>query len=276
MSASDARGAAALDTILGAALALFAVAAALALANGTVRLGALASAAAETSVAGDRALARIAREVERAGLGVCPGGEPLCPDEAIELLEDDALGVRGDLDLDDVARSRRPESDLAGTFARVRTGNDEVTVYLLRGPGATRTTFEADLDGPDRVTLADGTVVARRDGVVGAIDAGPRDAAVGAGGTLYRVTFTDDVRHAGSGRFRVVEPLADGVTALRVTAYDAGGAVVAACGGLDGAAARAARAQVRRVGLALELVDERGRALRLARDIALPHAGARP
>ncbi len=266
------------EAIVGAALAFVALLAALAAAQGLTRLGAVAAARSAGALGAGWALDRLAREAARAGHGVCPGGEPSCPDEAVEFLGAAAIALRGDLDGDDPAASAWPEPWLRGD-GRARTGNDEVVVYLLRPPGRADgpLLFDADLDGPDRVTLPDGTLLARRDGAVASVDAGPASAGGETrGGTLYRVTFVHDARHAGSGRFRVAEPLLDDVTRFAVRAWDAAGAPVAACGGADDAAARACRAAVRRVEVRLEVRDEAGRTAGAVREVALalaPDAG---
>ncbi len=242
-----------LEALVGAVLALVAVAASLALVRGLQRLAVYSARDAERAAAAAWALDRAVREVERAGLGVCPGREPSCPDEAIELFDEGVLAVRGDLDRDDPSLALAPETALAGEFARVDTGNDEVVVFLRRSRGRARARFEADLDGSARVSVSPGIAVAPRDGAVEPIDAGPADGpGDGERGTLYRVTFVNDARYLGTSRFRVVEPLADDVLDFRVRAWDAGGRPIAACGGGDDPTSRTCRAAIRRI--ALELV----------------------
>lgn len=247
------------ETLVGLLLALGAMLMALTLARGCLVLA--------ESVAGDAtdaggalwALDRIAAEVGRAGLGVPPAGAAGSPDEGVELLEAGAVGVRGDLDGDDRALAHDPEDQLAGVFPIVTTGNDEVVVFYRRAGsrgGSERAVFEADLDSSDRIELADGSLLARRDGLVESIDAGPfarvEDERAG---TLYRVSFVHDARRAGSGRFRVTQPLLDRVRSFRVRAYDDSGAEVAPCGGGDGPSVRACRASVRRFVLELVMAD---------------------
>jgi len=267
-----ASGFGAVDVLVGTALGFVAVLSALTAARGILRAAEAATGAAEAAASGGWALDRLQRELERAGVGVCPGATPPCPDEALELLDDGAIGVRGDLDRDDPEAARDPELALAGVFAHVPTANDELAVYLRRSGGDSdrATSFDADLDGTDRVTLPDGTPVARRDGTVEAIACGgaaPARAAVA--GTLYRVTFVNDARHAGTSRFRVSEPLLDDVVDFRVEAFDAAGAAIAACGGSDTGAARACRASARRVLLTLVLAPPRARTLVLRREVRL-------
>lgn len=264
------------EALTGVLLALLAIAGALAAARGLQKLSAVAMAGAEQSVAASWALERIAREVSRAGLGVCPDRDPACPDEALEFIDAAALAVRGDLDGDDPAAALDPERLLTGRFPLVPTGNDEVVVYLMRpaGRGTARpVAFDADLDSSDRVTLPDGAQVARRDGVVESIDAGTAASAdtVG-GGVLYRVIFTSDARYAGTARFRVSEPLLDGVALFRVEGRDAAGIPVPPCGGRDDPGARACRAAVRRIVLDLAVADVTGRSRRAHREIQLPCA----
>lgn len=249
MCARD-RGMATPEALVGVLVALFAVLSALALARGLVQLGSRTAVDAEGALERAWALDRIVREVSRTGLGVCPAGP--CADEAIELTAAAALVVRGDLDGDDRERAADVEPWLSPSGAVVPTGNDEVTAYVLRGGTDSDLVFEADLDSVDRITLPDGTLLARRDGVVEPISCG--DASGSADvvrGTLYRVTFTLDARWAGTGRFRVVEPLAENVTRFAVEAFDAPGAALSPCGGADDAAARACRAAVRRVRITL-------------------------
>ncbi len=266
-----------MDTLAGVALGMLAILVALSFARGTLRLGSAVSLESERVLGARWALDRLAREAARAGYGVCPGGEPDCPDEEIEFIGPGAVFVRGDLDGDDPALARDPEADLAGHFAAVPTGNGEVVGYLLR-PGSGRTDrvlFDADLDSTDRTTRADGTTIARRDGAVESIDAGPAAGGDEAPrGTLYRVSFTDDARWFGTGRFRVSEPLVDNAVQFRVDAFDAAGAPVGGCGGADDAASRACRARVRRLAVPLVLADDRGRQTRLGREVDLGARGA--
>lgn len=272
------RGFATPEALAGVALGLLAILVVLAAARGTALLGRTAALAAERGLALRWAADRMAREIARAGHGVCPGREPLCPDEALEALTDGAIVVRGDLDGHDPARARDPERDLAGTFAAVPTANDEVVGYLLRpggGPRPPALTFDADLDSADRVLLADGTLLARRDGVVESVDCGPAaDGTATVPGTLYRVTFTHEASDFGSARFRVLEPLADGVRLFRIDAFDALGVARAACGGADDAAGRGCRAAVQRVRVTLEAQGDDGRVTRVVREVVLAGGGA--
>jgi hypothetical protein len=269
-ASDEQRGFATPEALVGVLLAFAVVLAALTLARGTQELSHAVRVRAERTAALLWALDQIARAVERAGIGVCPGGEPACPDETVELFTDGALGVRGDLDRDDPQAARDPEDDLEGDFPRVATGNDEVVVFLRRAGGQAAALFDADLDSTDRVTRADGSSLARRDGEVEPVDAGPYDLpGVGGPGTLYRVTFVDDARWAGTGRFRVVEPLADDVVDLSVAAFDAAGRAVAACGGADDTAARACRASIRRL-VVRASIGGAGGTVSLAREVALP------
>ncbi len=267
------RGFATPEALAGVLLALVAVVGALAAARGLLKLGAVAMAGAEQTLSATWALERMAHEIGRAGLGVRPGAAADCPDEALEYLDAGAIAVRGDLDGDDPTTAFIPERWLTGRFPLVPTGNDEVVVYLLRPSGreATRNvTFEADLDSDQWAYLPDGTPVARRDGIVERIDAGP--AANGEqirGGTLYRVTFTVDARYAGTSRFRVTEPLLDDVVLFRVEGRDDNDASLPACGGLDAADARACRAAARRIVLDLGVADFTGRVRRAHREIPL-------
>ncbi len=258
-------------TLAGALVGLLsgsiALLAALALARGFLRLESCLAGGAGARLGGAAALSRVAEEIARAGAGVPPGGV----DEAIELLEDWAIGVRGDRDGDLPARALDPERWLDPAGAVVPVANDEVVVFLRRnagGGGRHRARFRADLDSPDRVELPDGTLLARRDGLVDEIDAGPAAGDEDSSpGTLYRVTFVHDARRAGTGRFRVVEPLLDRVTGFRVTARDRRGRVVPPCGGEDTPSSRSCRARVARVRVELVVDDGRGGGTTLALEV---------
>jgi hypothetical protein len=258
------------EALVGVAVALSAIAASLVLVRGLQQLAVRAARDADRAASAQWALDRVARELARSGLGACPGREPGCPDEPVELLDSGWIGVRADLDRDDPALAADPEQALAGAFARTDTGNDEVVVYLRRGRGLARAAFDADLESSGRVTTAAGEVVAPRDGQPEGIDAGPADLpGEGGRGTLYRVTFVNDARHLRTARFRVVEPLVDDALDFAVRAWDARGAPVAPCGGRDDAAARACRAAVRRVALELTVGRAGGRQQTFRREVAL-------
>ncbi len=256
-----ARGFVAAEMIVGVGLALGVILGALSLARSTLILGNEVSERSEQSAAACWALDRMAGELARAGLGF--GRDPACPDEAVELLTETAIVFRADLDADEPGAREVPEALLTGHFPIVSTANDEVVAYLLRTGtrgGQERALFEADLDAPGRVRLADGTPVARRDGLVEEIDAGPLagptetgPSAGGRLGTLYRVTFVHDARRAGTGRFRVAQPLLDRVRAFRVRAVDEIGHTLSPCGGADTPGARRCRARIRRIVLELEI-----------------------
>lgn len=270
MSARAARAVSAgfttVEAVVGSALGLATVVAALSLATGIARVADRQLRHDDRVLAAEVALERIARDVAAAGRGV---DSVATPDEALELVADNALGVRADLDLDDPAQARAPEALLDPSGGFVATGNDEVCVWLRRTTrsGGRPVTFEADLDGTDRVPLPDGTPVARRDGVVETIDAGPAAAAADdRRGTLYRVHFVHDATRFGGGRFRVVVPVLSGVRAFRVRAFDAAGTPIGPCGGADSPAARSCRAAVR--GIEVELgVDVGGTLFVLRRRI---------
>jgi hypothetical protein len=271
------RGAGAVEAVVGAAVGLLVVLAGLGLLRGMARLADRVVAADEQAAAAAWALDRVAAEIARAGIGVAPADEPPCPDEAVELLDTGALVVRGDLDADAPAERDDPESYLAGHFAAVPTANDEVVGFLRRAGsrgGRRRALFEADLDGPDRVVLADATLVARRDGRVETIDAGPWAEPDGAAGTLYRVSFVHDARHAGTGRFRSVQPLVDQVLAFEITGLDSSGRPVGACGGSDDPASRSCRHSVVAIELALTFAARESRRT-LVRRVALAARGRR-
>ncbi len=264
------RGFTSIEALVGLAVALSAIATTLVLVRGLQQLAVRAARDADRAAAAQWALDRIAREVARAGLGSCPGREPGCPDEPVELLERGWIGVRGDLDRDDPALAAEPESSLAGAFARTDTGNDEVVVFLRRGRGLARPSFDADLESSGRATTAAGEEVAPRDGRVEPIDAGPADLpGEGGRGTLYRVTFVNDARRIGTGRFRVVEPLVDDALDFAVRAWDGRGVPLAPCGGRDDAAARACRGAVRRIALELTVGRAGGRQQTFRRELAL-------
>lgn len=252
---SGSGGFGAAESIVGLGLALGVILAALILARGVLVLGHGVSIKTGREVAAAWVLDRIGQEIVQAGVGV--GIVEGSPDEAIEYLTGGAVGVRGDLDGDDRLERERPEQWLTGHFPLVPTANDEVVLFLRRvgsRGGSERARFDADLDSDDRVTLTDGTLLARRDGVVEEIDAGPYAGAGDArAGTLYRVSFVHNARRAGSGRFRNVQPMLDKVTAFRVTAFDAENRALDPCGGADDAASRICRARVRRVAIEVRL-----------------------
>ena len=265
-----ARGFTSVEALVGVAVALSAIAASLVLVRGLQQFAVRAARDADRAAAAQWALDRIAREVARAGLGACPGREPGCPDEPLELLDGGWIGVRADLDRDDPVLAADPEQALAGTFARTDTGNDEVVVFLRRGRGLARAAFDADLESSERATTTAGQEVAPRDGRVESIDAGPADLpGEGGSGTLYRVTFVNDARHIGTVRFRVAEPLVDDALDFAVRSWDARGVPLGPCGGRDDAASRACRAAARRVALELTIGRAGGRQQTFRREIAL-------
>lgn len=264
---TPAAGFASVEALVGAALGLATVVAALSLAAGLARVAGRRVARDDGALAARWALDRIARDLAAAGRGVDTEGTP---DEPLELVEPWALAVRGDRDADDPAAALDPEARLDPAGGFVATGNDEVVAWLRRtAGGARRALFEADLDSGDRIDLPDGRKLARRDGAVETIDAGPSARTDDTrAGVLYRVHFVDDARRFGSGRFRVVEPVLSGVTAFRVTALDASGAAVPACGGRDDPPARACRSRVR--ALRLEIgIDAHGGTIRFERVLPL-------
>ncbi|MDQ7008282.1 MAG: hypothetical protein Q9Q40_13745 [Acidobacteriota bacterium] len=251
------RGFATAGSLVGVLLSLVAVLVVLTLCRGTLRLAADLGDAATGAAAAHWALDRMAAEISRAGAGLPPAGAESSPDEAVEFLSAGALGIRGDLDAGDPVLARDPEEHIAGIFPRTTTGNDEVVIFYRRTGsrgGRLRARFEADLDSSDRLTLADGSEVARRDGVVESIDAGPfAEPGDTRPGVLYRVTFVHDARRAGTGRFRSVQPLIDDVAFFAVTAFDGRGDALSSCGGADDAGSRACRGRVRRVRLEVRM-----------------------
>lgn len=266
-------GFAAPEALIGLAVSSLVIISALTLSAEMTRLGHRVADRAQKLGGARWALARMEREVRRAGLGVAHATIPENPDEGIELLTPGAFGVRGDLDRDDPVLAADPETDLAGLYPSVATANDEVVVFLRRdsqGGGEERAEFQADMDGSDRVTRSDGTLLARRDGNVEWIDAGPYAApGDGGSGTLYRVTFVDNATYFGSGRFRVVEPLADGITDFQVRGLDEQGAEVGPCGGGDDSAARNCRGAIRQIEILLEVQGGHGNRERIVRRWAL-------
>jgi len=262
------------EAVVGALLAAVVTLAGLSLVRGAVRLADRVERRSEAAIGARWALELAARDLARAGIGVCPDGLVGCPDEPLELLAEAAVAVRGDRDRDDPVAARDPERWLVGLYRVVPTANDEVVLFLRRnrsGRGKGRATFEADLDGPDRVTLADGREIARRDGVVETIDGGPYALpSERSTGVFYRVRFVNDARRFGSAWFRSMQPLADGIARFEVEGFDAAGAPVPACGGADDADGRACRGRVRRLRLSL-VVAETGE--RIAHEVALPRRG---
>lgn len=267
----NARGFGGAETIVGMALSLGAVLAALTLTQGLTRLTTNVQDTEARRLSARWSLDQVVRAVQRAGLGVCPGHDPRCTDEAIEYFAPDCLVLRADLDRDDPAAARQPETLIGGRVGEVSVGNDEVIAFMRRAASRNNAArFDADMDSTDRATMPDGTPVAVRDGLVESIDIGgsqpiddPRD------GTLYRVSFVNDARTFGSGRFRVSEPLADAVSGLRFDAFDRGGNPVAACGGSDDSAGRACRASIYKLRMTVTLRQRASRRVTLTADAVL-------
>lgn len=268
----SARGFGSVEMIVGAALSLGTVLAALTLTQGLTRLTTNVQDAESRRLSARWSLDQIVRAIQQAGIGVCPGHDPACSDEPIEFFAPELLVLRGDRDRDDPAAARVPETLISGRVGDVLTGNDELLAFTRRASSRNDTAiFAADLDSADHVPMPDGAPVARRDGVVESIDVGgmqaaddPRD------GTLYRVAFVNDARSFGTGRFRISEPLADGVGSLRFEAFDRNDLPVADCGGADDAPARACRASIKRIRVSLTLRQRASRRVTLSADAVLP------
>lgn len=258
-------------TIVGLAVGLGAVLSALTLTQGFVRLTTQSARREQRRREATWTLERIVRATLRAGLGVCPDRDPGCPDEPIELLTSGALAVRADFDRDDLLLASSPEAALVGRFRSVATGNDELLVFTRRpdsGPSGPALQFDADLDSTDRVTLADGTVVARRDGRTESIDIGPNlVAADRRSGSIYRTHFAHDATLFGTGRFRNAEPLCDNASELSFRAWDVAGVALPDCGGADDAASRSCRAAVARLAIDLVLTLPDGSSERFRRTV---------
>ena len=273
-SVQQAPGFASAEALVGAALGLATVVAALSLASGLARVADRQIAHDDRALGARWALERVAADVVAAGRGVDASAGP---DEALELLEPWAVEIAAQPDGDEPDAARDPEAQLDPAGGFVATGNDEVVVWLRRTAGRARVArFDADLDSPDRIALPDGRLLARRDGVVETIDAGPAAAEDDARtGVLYRVHFVDDARRFGTGRFRVVQPVLSGVVSFRVTGLDASGGEVGTCGGADDAAARNCRAAVRALRVELGM-DVRGGVERHRMTIPLGRREAAP
>jgi hypothetical protein len=243
------------EAVVGVGLAFAVILASLMLVRGTCRLGSQLTVGSDRSLAALWALERIAQDLQRAGVGVRDGGV----DERIELLLPGAVAMRADLDRDEIDESRDPEQTIGDAGEPVTTGNDEVIVFLRRRSEedlGELIGFQADLDAPETVTLDDGTVVAKRDGVTERIEPGRAMSPENdSSATLYRVSFVHDADRFGTSRFRSAQPLLDRVASLRLRAFDAGGNEVAACGGEDDATARACRRSIRRLLLELRLEE---------------------
>lgn len=257
--------------LIGVALGLIAALAALTLTRGVVRLAAVEEQQAARRLAARWCLDRIVSAIERAGLGVCGGVPGSCVDEAVEWYGAEALAVRADFDRDDPAEQATPERSLGGPAVQSQTGNDELFVFLRRRTGREpELTLDADLDGSDRITLSDGTLLARRDGAVDSVALGAAQASDDGGlGVLYRISFSHDARWFGTGRFRVTEPLADGAASLRFEGFDRYGAPVAPCGGADDPTSRACRAALRSIRVGLTLAGPDGRTERFSAEARL-------
>jgi hypothetical protein len=264
------RGDALSSMVVGAGLGLLALLSALALARGLAQLTTRVQEREAARVAARWSLDQMASLFLLSGQGVCPGDEPNCPDEAIELLDDHALALRGDLDRDRPGEQDQPERELAGLFPSVPTANDEVVVFLRRSASRDpNVSFEADLDSTDQATLPDGTPVARRDGRVESIDGGAAQTVDDQrAGTLYRISYSHDARLFGRGTSRITEPLADDVTLLRFQGFDRAGGPVSACGGTQTLAAQSCRQRVARLRIDLRIRTRSGDEVELSREVA--------
>jgi type II secretory pathway pseudopilin PulG len=223
------------------AVGVFALAAAVALGQFEAARRGLATgnARAEMQQSLRAAFDRLTDDARAAGFAVQPDEVALRPDEAVEGAYAGAMVVRADYDAR-TADAATPEDSLAqgGPFENVTTGNDEIVAYVLAKP---------DRSSPDALAFDADVRGVPRDGVVETVTI--PDVALAHDDppyTLYRVT----VRPDSTATMR--SPVIDRVRSLRFTYYDGAGNVIDPPGGVDGDAAREARASIRRIRVALE------------------------
>ncbi|GEM_PF-3168063 len=274
------RGTSSAEFLVGASVGFVVAAAALTLTVGLLSSYAEDSLRAERSAAARWALDVMAEDIAQTGLGVANGRWPAMVDERIEFFERAALGVRSDFDATDDDAARDPEEEiLRDAVEAAPTGNDEVVFFLRRradGGGMRRILFEADLDSSDRVTREDGTLLARRDGSVEQVSAGPYlEADDRREGTLYRLHFTSNASRFATGRNRVSIPLLDHVVALAFEAFDAEEEPLEPCGGMDDEDARACRASIRGMSMRIEVAVPGGENLVFDRRVKIGEGSGR-
>jgi type II secretory pathway pseudopilin PulG len=182
----------------------------------------------------------VASDIRHAGFNANPDGSESRPDEAIEAALDRAIVIRADFDNEDPVDARSPEESLAGSgsaFLSVTTGNDEIRAYALAKPDGSSTgtlTFQADVGQ----SVRDGTVETVTIPNVDLTHGNPPY-------TLYRITLADDASPQ-----RTV--LIENVKSMRFEYYDRASEPIMAAGGLDDETSLAARAEIQRVGVAIE------------------------
>ena len=223
------------------AVGVFALAAAIALAQFEAARRALVAGDARTEIQQALRVAfdRLTNDARAAGFAVHPDEVALRPDEAVEGAYAGAVVLRADYDAR-TADATDPEDSLAqgGPFANVTTGNDEIVAYVLAKPDRSSPDalgFGADVQGVPRDGLVE-TVTIR------AVSLDQDDPPY----TLYRVTVRPDSTRT------VRSPVIDLVRSMRFTYYDGAGNAIDPPGGADGDAARQARASIRRIHIDLE------------------------
>lgn len=190
--------------------------------------------AAEQQQAVRIAFDKLNADLRMAGFNYNPDGDATRPDEQIENASDTAVVFRADFDAEDATASTTPETTLAtgGAFNTVSTGNDEIVGYVLGKPDGSSSetlTFNADIASP-----RNGTVSAVSVSNVALTQSTPPY-------TLYRISLSN------ANGSVVKTPLVENVRSLLFRYYTQGDVQVAAPGGAETAAAKAARASIRRI-----------------------------
>lgn len=205
--------------------------------------------AAEQQQAVRIAFDRLTADLRMAGYNTNPDGDLGRTDEQIEAAFDGAVVIRADFDGEDPSLATVPETALAtgGALTTVSTGNDEIVVYALGKPnwtGGQTLTFSADVRQSPRDNVVE---------TVSIPNLALTQSAAEAPYTLYRITLNNDTGTWGSPSFITRTPLVENVRSLSFTYFDGNRAPVlaSAMGGAETAAARAARASVRRVNASL-------------------------
>ena len=189
----------------------------------------------------------ITSDIRMAGFNTNPDGNKMRPDEQLEAAYATAITVRADFDADDPIEVDLPEEALAGSgaaFRAVSTGNDEIVSYVLAKPDGNSSDtleFSADVGGAVR----DASI---EDIAVGRIDLAQSDPPY----TLYKVVLENDPSGCCGTSFARRIPIVDNVRSLRFRYYDRSGTELAPPGGAETVAAIAARASIRRIGVAIE------------------------
>ena len=195
----------------------------------------------------------ITSDIRMAGFNTNPDGSLARPDEQLEAAYATAITVRADFDANDPIEVDLPEEALGGpgaAFRAVSTGNDEIVSYVLAKP---------DGNSPDTLAFSADVGDAVRDAsienvTVGQVDMTQSDPPY----TLYKIVLENDPIGCCGTSFARRIPLVDNVRSLRFHYFDRAGIELAPPGGGETDAAIAARAAIRRVGVAIEALTRDG------------------